>query len=214
MRIHKLLMQILLICVIGSIFVGNNIFAASQDEPTVRALSDSERKVLRGKLIDNLVEKYKGDQVFNHISEYMIDKSKELHKHPPKKTPDTLIMDTFNKTNSLFEHTKGFIGNSFTTSYAPDNFEKNVNKYLWLKGIGFWVLGIGEEHEMAFSYFYLPGNDQLKEDLLKDIVHYSFPEIPQIEENKLWYDQMAVVMGRLGYRIFNVKEFGLPTVNK
>ena len=212
MRIHKLLIQVLLIAAIGTVFFGNNILAASQDEPTVRQISDAERKALREKLINDLVEKYHQDLVFDHISKYMIDKSKELHKRPPTKEPDTLITDTFNKTQSLFDHTKKFIGNSFTTSYAPDNFEKNVNKYLWLKGIGFWVLGIGEQHEMAFSYFYLPGNEVLKEDLLKDIVHYSFPEIPQIEENKVWYDQMVVVMSRLGYRIFNVKEFGLANL--
>ncbi len=214
MRINKLFIQILLVSMIGSLFLGNTILATSKDDPTVRPISDPDRKIFREKLIDGLVEKYHQDQVFDHINQYMIDKAKELHKHPPTKFPDTLITDTFDKTQSLFEHTKGFIGNSFTRDYTPETFEKNVNKYLWLKGIGFWVLGIGQEHEMAFSYFYLPGNENLKENLLKEIVQYSFPEIPQIEANKIWYDQMAVVMSRLGYRIFNVKEFGLAYTSK
>ncbi len=214
MRINKLFIQILLVGMIGSVILGNNIFAASNDKPTVRAIPDAERKIFREKLIDNLVEKYQQDQTFDHINKYMIDKSKELHKHPPTRLPNTLITDTFDKTQSLFEHTKGFIGNSFTRDYTPVTFEKNVNKYLWLKGIGFWVLGIGQEHEMAFSYFYLPGNENLKDNLLKEIVQYSFPEIPQIEANEFWYDQMAIVMGRLGYRIFNVKEFGLAYTSK
>jgi hypothetical protein len=211
MKINRVFVRVLLLAIVGCLLLVNNIQAASQDEPVVRALSDVDRKEFRDKLIGNLVAKYHEDQVFDHINKYMIVKAKELHKNVPTKLPDYLITDTFNKTQSLFEHTKGFIGNSFTTSYAPNMFEKNVNKYLWLKGIGFWVLGIGEDHEMAFSYFYLPGNESLKEELLKDIVHYSFPEIPQIEENKVWYDQMTIVMGRLGYRIFNVKEFELAS---
>ncbi|HBE80117.1 MAG TPA: hypothetical protein DDW65_20395 [Firmicutes bacterium] len=192
----------------GCIFYSGNVHA-QQNEPAVRFLSDTDRKVFRDKLIGDLIERYRDARVFDDINKYMTVKTEALHNRVPKKLPDILISDTFNKTQSLFEHTKGFIGKSFVTSYAPDNFEKNVHKYLWLKGIGFWALGIGEEHEMAFAYFYLPGNENLKEDLLREIVQYSFPEIPQNAENKEWYDEMVTVMGHLGYQIFSVKRFGV-----
>lgn len=211
MWMNKLFVIISFLVLLGCFFIGNT--QAVENEPVVRYVSTEERKIIREKLITGLVERYHEDQVFDHINKYMIIKADELHKHPPTKMPDVLITDTFNKTQSLFERTKNFIGDSFVTSYAPDNFEKNVNKYLWLKGIGFWVLGIGEEHEMAFSYFYLPGNEGLKKELLKEIVQYSFPEIPEIDANKVWYDEMTVRMSRLGYKIFNVKSFGLPENN-
>jgi predicted AAA+ superfamily ATPase len=186
---------------------------ASQNEPVVKFVSTEDRKVFRAKLVGDLVGKYHQKQIFDQINNYMIEKAEELHRNQPTKLPDVLITDTFNKTEALFNRTKNFIGDSFVTSYAPNNFEQNVNKYLWLKGVGFWVLGIGVEHQMAFSYFYLPGNENLKEDFLKEIVQYSFPEIPEIEANQLWYDQMVIVMGRLGYKIFNVKRFGIAVNN-
>jgi hypothetical protein len=212
MRINRIFSIVMFSMLLGCFLIGNYTQAVS-NEPVVRFVSMEERKVFRDKLIGNLVTKYHEKQVFDHINKYMIDKAEELHKRQPTKLPDALIVDTFDKTEALFERTKNFIGNSFVTSYEPAYFEKNVNKYLWLKGIGFWVLGIGEQHEMAFSYFYLPGNENLKEDLLKEIVQYSFPEIPEIDANKVWYNEMVVVMGRLGYKIFNVKRFAIEEKN-
>jgi hypothetical protein len=208
MHNKKLFIFISFLFIFSCFFIGTDI-KAEQTEPLVKSLSSADRKAFREKLIGDLIEKYRENQVFDHMNEYMIGKTEELHQPSPSKLPDFLIEDTFNKTDSLFNHTKGFIGNSFVTSYEPDRFEKNVHKYLWLKGIGFWILGIGEEHKLAFSYFYLPGNESLKEDLLREIVQYSFPEIPEVAENKEWYDQMVLIMGRLGYSIFSVKRFGL-----
>jgi hypothetical protein len=208
MRFNRSAILVLLFIILSCFFIGTNI-KAQQIEPVVRSISAADKKIFREKLLGGLIEKYREGQIFDHMHEYMIVKDEELHRQYPSKLPNLLIQDTFNKTEDLFEHTKGFIGNSFVNSYEPEAFEKNVQRFLWLKGIGFFVLGIGEEHELAFSYFYLPGNEILKEDLLREIVQYSFPEIPDISANKAWYDEMVPVMERLGYNIFSIKRFGL-----
>lgn len=71
------------------------------------------------------------------------------------------------------------------------------------------VIGIKEEHRMAFSYFYLPGNEEIRRIFINDMVNYSFPEVPEIPENEVWRQQMNGAMSRLGYRIFSVKKFGI-----
>jgi hypothetical protein len=40
------------------------------------------------------------------------------------------------------------------------------------------------------------------------VVIYSFPEVPDVPENKAWQSQMMGVMEKLGYQIFNVDKFG------
>ncbi|MGE5583369.1 MAG: hypothetical protein ACM3X9_12660 [Bacillota bacterium] len=181
----------------------------SPSRPVVENLSTEKRKLFREDLVNKLIDSFREEQVFFKIREYMVVKAEELHKGLPSKLPDVLISDTFSKTGALFEHTKIFIGNTFANSYEPQQFEKNVSRYLWLKGIGFFILGIDDNYKMAVSYFYLPGNEGIKTELLKGIVHYSFPEVPMIAENKQWYDEMTVVMDKLGYRIFNINKFGL-----
>ncbi len=198
----------IMLLIVGTIISGSSL-KAQQVEPSLRFITPEAKKIFREELINNLIVKYREKQVFNNIQQYMVEKAEELHRVKRLRLPDILIQDTFNKTNNLFEHTKGIIGNSFSTSFEPEQFEKNVRKYLWLKGLGFWVMGIGEDHKLAFSYFYLPGNENLKNDLLREIVQYSFPEVPQCEENTEWYSEMIQIMGRLGYNIFSVKKYGI-----
>jgi hypothetical protein len=57
------------------------------------------------------------------------------------------------------------------------------------------------------AYFYEPGNETDKKELLRDIVHYSFPEVKEIPENEFWFQNMGQVMDRLGYKLFNVNRY-------
>jgi hypothetical protein len=85
--------------------------------------------------------------------------------------------------------------------------EENVNKYLWLKGIAFFILGIGDEHKIAISYFYQNGNEKIKHEFMIDTVKYSYPEVLDTPENAPWFNKMSQVMDRIAYRVFNVKDY-------
>ena len=173
-------------------------------------LSDNSRKIFREHLVQNIVIKYQDDKTFFKMHEYMVEKCQELHMNLSAKLPAILIQDTLTRTQNLLQSTKSIVGNSLSTSsYDPARFEKSVQRFLWLKGLGFLVLGIGEEHKLAISYFYLPGNESLKQEFLQDLVLYTFPEIPDVPQNKVWLNDMTAVMGRLGHTIFSIKRFGV-----
>ncbi len=182
---------------------------AGEQGVTISQMSFESKKVFREKIVQNMVNKFREDETFDKIHQYMLSKSTELNKTQPRHFPDFLIEDTFSKTDNLFERTRFAIKDNPGRFYEPVSFEKSVQKLLWLKGICFIVIGIKEEHEMAFSYFYLPGNENLKRQFLQDMIYYSFPEVPDIPENEAWRQQMNEAMSRLGYSIFSVKKFGI-----
>lgn len=175
----------------------------------ISQMSRESKKIFRDKLVRGMLTKFREDQTFDKIHQYMLLKATELNKKQPPHQPDFLIEDTFSKTDSLFERTRSSIKDNSDRFYEPVSFEKSVQKLLWLKGICFFVMGIKEEHQMAISYFYLPGNENVKREFLEDVVDYSFPEVPDIPENEQWHYQMIEAMSRLGYRIFSVKKFSI-----
>lgn len=182
---------------------------AEERKVVVSQMSLENKKVFRENLVQNILTKFKQDQTFDKMHEYMISKAAELKKVQPHHQPDFLIEDTFSKTDNLFERTRFAVKDNPGRFYEPVSFEKSVRKLLWLKGVCFLVMGIKEEHQMAFSYFYLPGNENIRYEFLEDLVEYSFPEVPNIPENRQWHHQMTEAMSRLGYNIFSVKKFGI-----
>jgi hypothetical protein len=173
----------------------------------VNELSREDRRTVRAEMLRQLVEKYEGNETFAKVQQYMELKYKELHKSKPPKSPSIVIQETLQRTQALMDRTRPFIGNSFTRVYDPVQIEKNVQKYIWLKGLCFVVLGINDEHRIALSFFYLPGNEEFKKQFLKDVVIYSFPEVADVPENQAWQIEMMAVMERLGYQIFNIGKF-------
>lgn len=178
-----------------------------QDGLIVHKISIDEKRAIRRQLMAQFMVCYNDNQTFDKISRYMISKYQELNKTKTPKYPGELLEEAFEKSNNLMVQTKKYYGNNFTRVYDPEMVEKKVRKFLWLKGLYFLILGINDEHRLAMSYFYLPGNETIKQDFFERVVRFSYPEIPDIEENSGWCQQMTVVMDRLGYELFNVKKF-------
>jgi hypothetical protein len=178
----------------------------------IHEMTIENRKAIRIEFLQQMVIKYENDQTFAKVQQYMDIKYKELHKTKQPRSPAIVIQETFQRTRTLMDRTRPFIGNSFTRVYDPVQIEKNVQKYIWLKGLCFVVLGIGDEHRIALSFFYTPGYEELKQQFLKDVVIYSFPEVPDLPENQVWQTEMMAVMERLGYTIFNIGKF-VPVKN-
>jgi hypothetical protein len=174
-------------------------------------MTRDEKRVFRRQLMTQFIECYTGNQTFDKINQYMASKYQEMNKAKPPKPPCELLEETFEKSNNLFVQTKKYYGNSFTQVYNPEIVEKKVRKYLWLKGIFFFILGINDEHRVAVSYFYLHGNENIKQDFLERVVRFSFPEVPDVPENIVWRKQMNGVMDRLGYDVFNIKKFKITS---
>jgi hypothetical protein len=198
---------LLVFLLLFSIGAGANPTQNNGNTLVVNELSFENRKAARIEILEQLLNKYENNQTFTKVHDYMVLKYQELHKTNPPGSPSIVIQETFERARTLFDRTRPYVGTSFTRVYDPAQIEKNVHKYLWLKGLCFIVLGIGDEHRIALSYFYLPGNEDVKQDFLKDVVFYSFPEVPDIPENKAWQSDMMAVMDRLGYSLFNISKF-------
>lgn len=189
---------------------GQTYNCITQDGITIYDLSVDDKRALRRQLMAQFISNYNENHTFEKINQYMILKYQEMNRTKTPKYPDILIQETFEKSNNLFTQTRKFFGNSFTRVYDPEMIEKKVRKYLWLRGLYFWLLGINDEHRLAISYFYLSGNEEIKHDFLKKAIRFSYPEVPECEGNQAWQTKMVEVMDRLGYDIFNVKKFGIP----
>jgi hypothetical protein len=204
---YKRLQFLLIFLLFFSIGAGENPTQNNVNGLVVNELSVENRKAARIEILAQMVNKYENNQTFDKVHDYMVLKYQELHKSKQPESPGLVIQETFKKARSLFDHTRPFVGSSFARVYDPALIEKKVQRYIWLKGLCFIVLGIGDEHRIALSYFYLPGNEDLKQDFLKDVVIYSFPEVPDVPENYAWQSDMMAVMDRLGYSIFNIRKF-------
>jgi hypothetical protein len=175
--------------------------------PVVTEMNIETKREIRKDLLQKLIQKYNHNNTFPEMHQYMITKYKELDKKDTLESPDQLISNTLDKSRSIFEKVKSFIGNSFKRQYNPVALEESVKKYLWLKGVCFMIMGINEEHKIAISYFYCPGQEDVKRNFMIDTVKYSFPEVQDIPENAEWFETMGKVMERLGYKLFNVNKY-------
>ena len=207
MRSRHNFLAVIFLCMV--LVLISQVSRAQEEGLIFSQMSIDSKKEFRDKIVRDLVNGFREDRTFDKIHQYMHSKAIELNKAQPRHFPDFLIEDTFSKTDNLFERTRFAIKDNPGRFYEPVSFEKSVQKLLWLKGICFVLIGIKEEHQMAFSYFYLPGNENLKHKFINDMVKYSFPEVPDIPENETWRQQMNEAMSRLGYDIFSVKKFGI-----
>ncbi|MCL6588616.1 MAG: hypothetical protein K6U80_01545 [Firmicutes bacterium] len=165
------------------------------------------RKIARKQIMLNFIQRYRQNQVFGLIYDYMIAKYAELHRTRAPRPPETVMEESFDNARNLMDYTRKVVGNSLKGIYDPEQVYQKVRHYLWLKGLCFLLLGIGEEHKVAISFFYVPGNEAFKKEFLKDVVLYSYPEIPDVPENQAWLERMMGVMDKLGYEIFNVEKY-------
>jgi hypothetical protein len=187
---------------------------ATFQPPVVTEMSVETKREMRKELLQKLIRKYNDNHTFPEMQQYMTDKYKELDKRGTTESPDQLIANTLDKSRSVFEKVKSFVGSNFKRQYNPVTLENSINKYLWLKGICFIILGIGEKHKIAISYFYCPGQESVKKDFMIDTVKYSFPEVRDIPENAEWFGEMGELMERLGYKLFNVAKYlDKPSLN-
>ncbi len=182
---------------------------APTQKPLSNELSLPDKQEMQQQILDDLLLKYTQNQTFVKLHEYMVLKYQQLAKRGTPRPPQQIIKEAFQRTRAVYEKTKPFVHNTFQ-DFDPDAVERSVEKYLWLKGLCFWILGINQEHEIGLSYFYLPENQGVKKELLRDIVHYSFPEVPDIPANRIWFQNMVQVMDRLGYKIFNIEKYNNP----
>lgn len=178
-----------------------------QTDPVIHELSIDAKRAFRKEYIKELMAKYEQNHTLAGMRQYLILKYQELKIGKAPRDPQLVIQETLDKARSMYERTQPYVGNSFKRMYNPEQIEITVHRYLWLKGFCFFFMGIGTEHKVAFSYFYLPGNENIKHQLMRDVVHYSFPEVLDVPENASWFERMSGVMDRLGYDIFSVAKY-------
>lgn len=176
-------------------------------QPLTVEMTVQEKRNLRRERLPLLIQKYESNQTFVQMHQYILAKFEERNKKGTPSTPDKLIVETFQKTNNLFDKIRSFVGNNFTRQYDPIILEKNFNKYLWLKGICFAFLGINEEHKIAVSFFYQPENNEIKREFLLDVVKFSFPEVMDVPQNESWFREMSLIMERIAFKAFNVDKY-------
>lgn len=183
-------------------------------QPAALDLTIEQKRSMRVKFLDEMLVKYKQRRVFEQMLQYMNSKSAELEKGEVIESPEVLIRETLERTRAVYEKVQPFVGNQFKKNYNPEDIEAKINKFSWLKGPAFLILGIREKHGIALSFFYLPENESLKREFLHDAVQYSYPEILDTPENQTWFDSMQDVMERLGYKFFKVEKYINPSQEK
>lgn len=176
-------------------------------QPVTIDITIEEKRNLRVTLLEQMILKYEQQQVFEMMRQYMNEKSAALEKDEINESPQDLIRETLERTRAVYEKVQPFIGNQFKKNYNPEEIEAKINKFAWLKGPAFLILGIKEKHKIALSFFYLPENENIKKNFLHDAVQYSYPEVLNVPENETWFDKMHGVMERLGYKYFNVDKY-------
>lgn len=166
-----------------------------------------QKRSLRVILLEQMIVKYEQQQVFEKMRQYMNEKSEVLEKGEVLEAPQDLIRETLERTRAVYEKVQPFVGNQFKKNYNPEEIEAKINKFAWLKGPAFLILGIKKKHKIALSFFYLPENENIKWSFLHDAVQYSYPEVLNVPENETWFNSMNGVMERLGYKFFNVDKY-------
>lgn len=176
-------------------------------QPTTLDITIEQKRNLRVTLLEQMLVKYEQQQVFEQMRQYMNSKLDDLDKGEILESPQDLIRETLERTRAVYDKVQPFVGNQFKKNYNTEEIEAKINKYAWLKGPAFLILGIRVKHKIALSFFYLPENESLKRNFLHDAVQYSYPEVLNVPENEAWFDSMNGVMERLGYKFFNVDKY-------
>ncbi len=197
---------LLLLSIVTNCFAESDNPVAFQN-PAALDLTVEEKRSLRVTFLDEMLVKYDQRQVFEQMLQYINTKSAELEKDEVLESPEELIRETLERTRAVYEKVQPFVGNQFKRNYNPEEIEAKINKFAWLKGPAFLILGIREKHKIALSFFYQPKNESLKREFLHDAVRYSYPEILTTPENEAWFDSMNGVMERMGYKFFKVEKY-------
>ncbi len=178
--------------------------AFPEEAKIINNLSDDNKQLVRKQLVDQIIANYSQNKIFIRISEYLAYKSIEL-EHPLNREPvDYLFKKTSDKLLFLFGIINPLIGRKTVDFYDTGRFMGKIINYLWLKDLCFLFLGIGEEHKEILTFFFLPQNNDLKQELKINIVKYLYPEVPEIPENKLWFLEMSVLIEKLGIIAVNI----------
>lgn len=204
---------IMLLLILSFNCLADSVVSPNFQQPAFLDLTVEEKRSLRVTLLEEMLAKYEKRQVFDQMLQYMNSKAAELEKDEVIESPQILIRETLERTRAVYEKVQPFVGNQFKRNYNPEDIESKINKYRWLKGPAFLILGIRQRHKIALSFFYLPENESIKREFLHDAVRYSYPEILDIPENQTWFNSMNGVMERLGYKFFNVDKFINPNAN-
>jgi hypothetical protein len=172
-------------------------------KPATLDIKLEQKRNLREALFEQMLVKYKKQQVFEQMRQYI---NLKLDNHQSE-APEVLIRETLERTRSVYEKIQPLIGNQFKKNYNPVSIEAKFNKFAWLKGVIFLILGIRKKHKIAIAFFYLPENEDLKRSFFRDVVHYSYPEVLTIPENEVWFAKMNGVMERMGSKYFKVDKY-------
>jgi hypothetical protein len=196
-----------LLFVISAFCFAETVNDMPPQQPVTQEMSVEEKRSSRVILLEQMIDKYEQQQIFEKMRQYMNDKSEALGKDEILESPQELIRETLERTRSVYEKVQPFVGNQFKRNYNPEEIEAKINKFAWLKGPAFLILKIRTKHKIALSFFYLPENETLKRSFLHDAVQYSYPEVLNAPENETWFASMNGVMERLGYKFFNVDKY-------
>jgi hypothetical protein len=172
-------------------------------KPATLDITLEQKRNMRATLFQQMLVKYQEQHVFEQMRQYMIAKLDNQEIEPP----EILIKETLDRTRSVYEKIQPLIGNHFKRNYNPESIEAKFNKFAWLRGLIFLILGIRKKHKIAISFFYLPENADLKRSFFRDVVHYSYPEVLTIPENEAWFVKMNGVMERMGSKYFKVAKY-------
>jgi hypothetical protein len=175
-------------------------------KPATLEITLEQKRRLRVVLFEQMLVKYKKRQIFEKMRQYMNSKL----GHHKIEAPEELIRETLERTRSVYEKIQPLIGSHFKRNYNPESIEAKINKFAWLKGLAFLILGIRKKHKIAISFFYLPENEVLKGEFFHDVVRYSYPEVLTVPENEAWFGKMNGVMERMGFKYFNVAKYINP----
>lgn len=206
MLLFKTMLVLLLLSATITCYAEPETVTPSQ-QPTALDLTIEEKRSLRVKFLDEMLVKYEQRQVFEQMQQYMNSKAAELEKDEVLESPQAIIRDTLERTRAVYEKVQPFVGNQFKRNYNPEEIEAKINKFAWLKGPAFLILGIREKHKIALSFFYQPENEGIKQEFFDDAVQYSYPEVLVTPENQAWFDSMNGVMERMGYKFFKVEKY-------
>lgn len=186
---------------------GEAVNETPPQQPATLDITIEQKRSLRTVLLEQMIVKYEQQQVFDLMRQYMNEKAEALERDEILESPQDLIRETLERTRAVYEKVQPFVGNQFKKNYNPEEIEAKINKFAWLKGPAFLILGIKEKHKIALSFFYLPENENIKSSFLHDAVQYSYPEVLNVPENETWFNSMNGVMERLGYKFFNVNKY-------
>jgi hypothetical protein len=167
-------------------------------KPATIEITLEQKRNLRVSLLEQMLVKYREQQVFERMRQYLILKL----DNQKIECPEVLIKETLDRSRSVYDKIQPLIGNHFKQNYNPERIEAKFNKFAWLKGLAFLILRIRKKHKIAISFFYLPENEDLKRRFFRDVVHYSYPEVLTIPENEAWFVKMDGVMERMGAKYF------------